>query len=225
MECSKLEHSERQLLKDGLQQLQKIAERHGGLCLSDHYTGANERYRFQCARGHQWETQGSTVMRGGWCGPCAHQEKSQRRRLADGLTRLRDAAAAKGGECLAEHYVGSNMKYRFRCARGHEWESTGNRILRGAWCFVCTHLDRRHGIERMRELAAARGGRCLSEEYENAASKLQWQCHLGHTWWAPPTNVIQGHWCATCGHMNRIRSPDSKAWHKYRKAGHLSLED
>lgn len=97
--------------------------------------------------------------------------------------------------------------------------------MRGSWCIVCRGLDRRLGIERMREVAVARGGRCLSDEYANTRSKLQWQCHLGHTWTAIPGTVLKGSWCPTCANMDRIHAPDSKAWHKYRKAGHLSPDD
>ena len=44
-------------------------------------------------------------------------------------------------------------------------------------------MAREIAIERMRELAAAKGGKCLSDVYVNSASKLQWQCARGHTWW------------------------------------------
>ena len=54
-------------------------------------------------------------------------------------------------------------------------------------------------IEEMRELAESRGGKCLSEKYVNACTKLHWQCAKGHEWEATPGNVKNAHtWCPVC---------------------------
>lgn len=43
----------------------------------------------------------------------------------------------------------------------------------------------RFGIERMRQRATQLGGRCLSETYRNAATRLKWECEHGHRWGGP----------------------------------------
>ncbi len=53
-------------------------------------------------------------------------------------------------------------------------------------------------IQLMQEIAAARGGRCLSPIYVNAFTKLLWQCAKGHEWMALPLNVQRGTWCPFC---------------------------
>ena len=222
--CRAAEQGEQLKLKDGLARLQGIAQAHGGRCLADHYEGGSHRYAFQCARGHQWAAAGAEILRGRWCSRCANIEKRTSYLSKDGLARLHEAAQARGGVCLSDNYTGAIGMYRFRCREGHEWDTTGNRILRGAWCYTCGHVGRRLGIDRMRDLAEARGGRCLSDTYQNSQTKLQWQCHRGHTWWAIPAGVVKCHWCAECAFMDRIRSPTSKAWAKYRKAGHIDSE-
>jgi len=56
----------------------------------------------------------------------------------------------------------------------------------------------------MYELARARGGRCLSTEYSNCHTKLQWGCSVGHIWYAVPSSVKIGCWCPDCGGRKRL---------------------
>jgi len=43
---------------------------------------------------------------------------------------------------------------------------------------------RRLTLEDQQKRAALKGGKCLSTEFINNATKMEWQCSLGHTWWA-----------------------------------------
>ncbi len=54
-------------------------------------------------------------------------------------------------------------------------------------------------LKKMRKLAVARGGKCLSTVYMNTNTKLKWQCAKKHQWEASPNHVQQGHWCPDCG--------------------------
>ena len=53
-------------------------------------------------------------------------------------------------------------------------------------------------IQDMVDIASERGGKCLSNEYVNAHFKLEWQCELGHTWFANPNHIKTGTWCRIC---------------------------
>lgn len=54
-------------------------------------------------------------------------------------------------------------------------------------------------IDDMCKVAEARGGKCLSDEYINGKTKLEWECKEGHMWWAIPNSVRgQGRWCPDC---------------------------
>ena len=54
-------------------------------------------------------------------------------------------------------------------------------------------------IEEMHEMAAERGGKCLSEKYVNSRNKLTWQCKKGHVWEAQLSSVKHnGRWCPYC---------------------------
>ncbi|PFH11526.1 putative zinc ribbon protein [Collimonas sp. PA-H2] len=50
----------------------------------------------------------------------------------------------------------------------------------------------------MQFIAGKRDGQCLSSEYVNAHTHLQWQCAAGHQWMAIPANVSKGRWCPKC---------------------------
>ena len=50
----------------------------------------------------------------------------------------------------------------------------------------------------MQNLAATKGGKCLSTVYVNNKSKLEWECDLGHNWKTVPNKIQQGRWCPEC---------------------------
>lgn len=60
-------------------------------------------------------------------------------------------------------------------------------------------MSKKRTIEDMRALAAGRGGACVSTKYEDAHTKLLWQCADDHQWWAKPNAVASaGSWCPIC---------------------------
>ncbi len=54
-------------------------------------------------------------------------------------------------------------------------------------------------IQDMYRLAQERGGKCHADEYINSATKLLWECSLGHRWTATPSKISMGRWCPVCG--------------------------
>lgn len=54
-------------------------------------------------------------------------------------------------------------------------------------------------LEKFKQIAIERGGKCLSTEYINCDSKLHFRCKLNHDWWASPDNVKnKNSWCRRC---------------------------
>ena len=203
---------------EGLARLQAAAAAKGGVCLSKIYTTGSARYRFRCAQGHEWVATGRLVINGSWCRQCSDEEKSLMLRDPEGLARVQAAAAAKGGVCLSETYTGVSGRYRFRCAQGHEWETQADTVLRHGWCARCAHDARRVGIEVYQEIAAQRGGQCLSQVYYDYKTKLTWMCHKGHVWQAIPGSIRQGTWCPECANANKITRANSPARTRYGDA-------
>jgi hypothetical protein len=208
--CAREHSAQAQRRSDGLEKLHAVAAARGGRCLADTYVNGRAHYLFECAKGHRWEATGNAVIRKTWCRRCADAEAGQRvaktLTCQNGLERLRDAARKHGGECLSSEYINQRTAYRFRCVAGHEWGQTGSVIWQGSWCARCAHLAQRTPIETLRELAVARGGRCLSQENGGSGVKLTWECHRGHVWQAKPADVKSGHWCPNCASLERTRN-------------------
>merc|ERR1712226_996679 len=90
-------------------------------------------------------------------------------------------------------------KLRWQCAEGHQWEASLNSIKNGgSWCPTCAKLRSCLSIEVAKDIAAARGGICVSERYDNIFAHLLWRCSQGHEWSANLNNVKQGTWCPYC---------------------------
>ncbi len=109
---------------------------------------------------------------------------------------MRALAAARGGGCLAETYRPDPETMPFRCAEGHTWESTSERIKIGIWCPRCA--GKGMTIADMNALAAKHGGRCVSKRYRHSRKPLEWECHEGHRFRLMPLTVKAGGWCPTC---------------------------
>ncbi|SAK76044.1 hypothetical protein AWB80_04419 [Caballeronia pedi] len=153
----------------------------------------NEKLRWQCAKGHIWEARSHSLLyRDAWCMKCAAEE----RKLT--IEDMQTIAHERGGECLSTHYVQSQVKLRWRCKDGHEWDSPPNRIRLGAWCRVCALNNAKSTMADMHAAAQARGGICLSTQYENNHTKLRWRCAKGHEWMAEPVRIRGGNWCPAC---------------------------
>ena len=119
-------------LKD-MTDLQDIAHRKGGRCLSSQYLGAKGKVNVECGEGHQWSASATAIRSGGWCPYCAGQRKN-----ADDLHEI---ALSKGGRCLSSEYKNANTPMKFRCANSHQWFARPTNIRSGTWCPKCKNRN------------------------------------------------------------------------------------
>jgi hypothetical protein len=207
--------SERQQLV--LKEMQQIANDRGGLCLSGIYINSSTNLLWQCAKKHQWHATSHSVKRGSWCLRCYYD------RMRGSVEEMRGFAERRGGQLLSKRYVDSRSQLRWKCAKGHTWETTAAVVRGGRWCPKC-HVDRKRGtIEKMQELAASKGGLCLSDTYVDSTTHLQWQCAVGHIWSAQPERVRR-HWCAQCS-FEHMRLGIDKMREIARERGGRCLSD
>jgi hypothetical protein len=73
----------------------------------------------------------------------------------------------------------------------------------------------------MRKRAELLGGQCLSAEYINNATPLQWRCSEGHEWRSPPCEVPRS-WCPTCGGSRPLTLDELRAVARSRDGKLLS---
>ncbi len=130
--CTECQHEAKRY---GMRLMHKLAEAHGGRCLSGTYRNAATRLEWECARGHRWWAYPGAIVRGHWCAACAHDAG----RL--GMDLMRAIAKERGGECVSKTYVNSSTRLEWECGRGHRWFATPNTIRRGHWCARCYFIS------------------------------------------------------------------------------------
>lgn len=85
---------------------------------------------------------------------------------------------------------------------GHEWLAIVKDIKRGHWCPECAGL-KKLDIKQCDRFAKLKGGRCLSSQYTNVDTKLEWECDKKHTWWATFNHIKgAGSWCPKCANVS-----------------------
>lgn len=176
-----------------LDEMRELAIARGGECLSESYCNCRTKLTWKCAKGHIWDATALHIKyQKSWCPKCAGL-------MPLTMEEMKKLAASKGGKCLSNAYVNVRSKLRWECTNGHTWEATpGSLRNMDSWCPTCARVAPLL-LEDMQELAASRGGECLSEVYENSATKLRWRCEEGHVWDATPDNVKNGdQWCPQC---------------------------
>ena len=155
--------------------------------MSTRYVSSSESLIWECEQEHQWQATYNSIRRGTWCPVCVRRS----------IDELRELAVTKGGKLLSQKYEGMQHPLEWQCLHGHQWLARPLNIANGTWC---PHCSRNHPLTvvQMRELAAKRGGQCLSDNYTNARTKLRWKCAQGHEWDAVPHSIKAGTWCPTC---------------------------
>ncbi|WP_339176926.1 zinc-ribbon domain-containing protein [Paenibacillus sp. FSL R5-0701] len=173
-----------------IQDMQVMAERNHGRCISSEYSNMNSKLVWECSKGHQWEAYPSNIYSGKWCPTCAGRNKS--------LTDMQAFAEEHNGKCLSTQFFNMTRKLKWQCHEGHIWDATPNSILnQKSWCPVCAGNNKK-SIKDMEQLAGRRGGKCLSKKYINIDYPLLWECTNGHDFIATPYSIEKGSWCPKC---------------------------
>ncbi len=196
--------------EDKLKELQELAKFRGGKLLSEKYINAVTKMEWQCEKGHTWmaspnniknNTKGREGNKGNWCPKCAQRQKYT-------IEEVIEYAKAKGGECLSEEYTRAQEKLKWRCNKGHEWETSFYNVnVHNSWCPICPKEKR---FLKVKEIAISKGGKCKSEEYKGAHGKLLWECKDGHKWKASPNSINNGTWCPTCAGQKKVTIEEMK---------------
>ncbi|MBD2311284.1 hypothetical protein H6G20_06385 [Desertifilum sp. FACHB-1129] len=187
-----------------IKDLQDIASKFGGHCLSNQFLGMNIKHLWRCAEGHQWEAIPQNIKTlGRWCPVCG-RAKSAKNRRRHTLQDMQNLARSFGGVCLSSQFESVIKKLTWQCSEGHIWEAEPHHIKNGGWCPVCAQKNRAekrktHTLEEMQAFATNKDGRCISSEFVNVKARLLWECAKGHQWMANADNIINGgKWCPVC---------------------------
>jgi len=115
---------------------------------------------------------------------------------------MQQIARDRGGKCLSKKYINAHTHLEWICAEGHPWSTPPMNIRSGKWCKICGNkrsADKQRGtLKEMQDIASEKNGKCISKEYINARTHLEWMCAEGHRWFAVPESVKGGTWCKRC---------------------------
>ncbi len=186
--------------KPTLQDMQDLAAKQGGICLSKEFKKITSKLSWQCEKDHIWDTTPRVILRGSWCPTCADKRRGEILRLP--FNEIQEFAKLKGGKCISSKYFGFHFKLLWECSKAHIWEATPETIKYGSWCPKCTeHLktkDFDKTLDYCKSLATRFGGKCLSSHFENEHTKLKWECNQRHSWISTLHSVQQSDWCPIC---------------------------
>jgi len=112
---------------------------------------------------------------------------------------MRDWAAKKHGVCISSEYYGPHTPLKWRCENEHTWLAAPNSIRRGTWCRFCG--GRNPSIKDMSAIALGNKGKLISRNIPSSSTKIEWECSLGHRWFATSTDIKRGRWCPKCKNL------------------------
>ena len=189
----------------GLEEMREIARERGGMCLSTSYKNASTPLLWTCKFGHRWKAAAANVKsgsrrKGSWCRECYNWRRRFHEKLS--IEAMRGLATTRGGTCLSAEYFGSKTKLTWKCEFGHRWEAAPCYVVQGTWCPTCARNERLR-LTLFQELAVNKGGMCLSGEYVNEHTVLEFRCAEGHEWKALPEKIKRGSWCPKCARAAR----------------------
>src|SRR3972149_6496134 len=186
--------------------IKKIIEKRGGKLLSEIYINNHAKLDVICELGHLWHPTVKSLKRGSWCSTCYNltENRHKAKHKPEKILEAHNVALEHNGKCLSTNYVNNKTPLIFKCEKGHVWNSTLKPIKRGSWCPECephsfTPTKLLLAIKKSQEIAKLRGGLCLTISPKSLKDKFEWQCSIGHKWFATYQNVIYNKsWCPYC---------------------------
>lgn len=179
-----------------LNEIKKIAQLHGGACLSSVYFDSVLKLDFKCNKcNFIWKASPNAIKNGTWCPNCANKIRS--------IDNAIELANNKNGKCLSLIYKNSIEKMKWQCNLDHIWDASYNQIQSGDWCPTCFRANRgkakKIGLEAYKKAALDKGGECLSNYVNSCYEKLEWKCAKGHVWFSQASAIKNTkQWCPEC---------------------------
>jgi len=175
-----------------LKECQDLAISKGGECLSKEYINVKTNMQWKCKEKHTWPATFKNIKKGTWCPTCAGKAKLT-------LEECQELAISRDGKCLSTEYINALISMEWKCNEGHTWLANFKSVKNAnSWCPNCAGKAKLT-LEECQELAISREGECLSTEYINNQTHMEWKCNEGHIWFAVFNSVKDCcSWCPTC---------------------------
>jgi hypothetical protein len=203
-------------MKYNLLDMERLANKHGGLCLSREYIPASRgKMKWKCDQGHIWEAPSDSIIKGRWCPICS---KSPKLSIKD----IHEIGLKNGYKCLSSKYLGFDTQLVWEDQIGSVFKATPREIIEKHSNNKKNAIQKKEYSLKDAEIIATKNkGRCLSDKYTNDKSKLTWECSKKHTFEKRLSDVRDGAWCPICLQERMLK--DAKQLAK-RNGGQLVSE-
>jgi len=166
--------------------------------ISNEYVNAKTNLSLKCREDdHVWHATWSSLMKGHGCPLCANKPKIN---IEDVKTRLNKINP--NIEILSNVYFNNKTKLQCLCKiDGYKWESCWAHLGQGKGCPKCGGRPK-YTIESIKEKMKEVNPHVniLSEEYNNAETKMNVSCKIcNEEWQSSWQNLQQGSGCTICG--------------------------
>jgi hypothetical protein len=168
------------------------------------------KYWWKCSKGHAWLTNGKNRLKGQGCGVCTNRQV---------LAGFNDMATTHPSLAQEFHIAknlpftpgtlsaGSPKKIWWKCAKGHEWQTSPNSRSSGRSCPVCSNQKVLTGFNDMATTHPS-----LAQEWHPTKNlpltpkeviagtplRLWWKCAKGHEWPATGNKRYMDRGCPSC---------------------------
>ena len=180
-------------------------EKNGELLPADIKPKSNKKIWWQCNERHAWQSPPNNRIKGSGCPYCYGRFPTKENNLAVRHPEILNEWDYEKNKGLDPHEVTprNNKKVWWRCSKGHSWQATINNRTKNKSgcpdCFKARPKKLKHSLADMKRVAASKGGKCLSSEYQGLRIKLRWQCSEGHEWETIPDKLLyKNSWCPVC---------------------------
>ena len=120
---------------------------------------------------------------------------------AESIESIKSFVEAKGGILLSTEYKKFNIKLKFQCEKGHQWEALWASVKSmGTWCPACGGNIRKTP-EEVLAICTKADLELITPiaEYKGAKRKLEFKCLAkGHNFFARLSDIKAGQRCAFC---------------------------
>lgn len=130
--------------KSTIMEMQILAYRNNGQCISTEYRGVDSKLTWKCHLGHTWNAVPKHIAKGHWCPVCGRINASKKRQTYS-IDKLNEIAESRCGQCVSKDYLGYDSDHIWQCQDGHLWKAPPDRIVQGKWCPKCA--KRKHFTE------------------------------------------------------------------------------
>ncbi len=186
-----------------VEDMQRLAAKHGGQFRSDQYLGSSTRHLWSCREfpDHPaFSMLPNSVQQGQWCPRCAGNTKPTLSDL-NALAKRRNPTA----QCLSTDYVNSTTPLEWVCGvSGHPPFMKSYRSVKfdGGWCRLCRSHKTTYTKQMLIALAKQNGGALLTDgPYRNTKQRLKWRCADGHEFDRTLDSIRSYH--SFCPHCSR----------------------